>query len=196
MLRNIIKQINIKEENKMSILPVLDSPNDLLMKLCRESMRTYTAKSIEEVSDHFFNFCITAHAHRDWIIKYSDLDKKSVHCYFNQYETLRMCRDIANASKHFGLDRQKPSSVLSVQEKELSFRPMTTGEVDPKRLIIKPSLIIISENGTKVPLKFFMEECIESILKVLKNFSIEHKENIFHTKSLDIKVGRFTVTFI
>ncbi|PIL42053.1 hypothetical protein CR105_26380 [Massilia eurypsychrophila] len=53
--------------------------------------------------DHFFNFCITAHSLRDWIINLQMVERQSVHDRCNQVSELAACRDIANASKHFDL---------------------------------------------------------------------------------------------
>ncbi|GAB6264493.1 hypothetical protein [Photobacterium sp. R1] len=180
----------------MSVIPSLQSPNDLLLKLCRESINVYTSKKDEEVLDRFFNFCITSHSLRDWVIKSSELDQNTIHSYCNTFDSLKMCRDIANANKHFGLDPGKVSSVSAIDEKELSYRPMAPGEIDPKTTIKKPSLEVLDQNGNKINLKDFMNISIEAWVDVFDHFSITREEKIFYTRSLEITVGDYVITFI
>jgi hypothetical protein len=54
--------------------------------------------------DHFFNFCVTAHSIRDWVIHTVNVDKNILHQRCNQVKELAACRDIANANKHFSLE--------------------------------------------------------------------------------------------
>lgn len=180
----------------MSLIPSLQKPNDLLLKLCRESINVYTSKKDQEALDRFFNFCITGHSLRDWVIKSSGLDENTVHDYCNKFDSLKMCRDIANANKHFGLDSNKISSVSAIENKELSYRPMTPGEIDPKTIIKKPNLEILYQNGNKINLKIFMNNTIEAWINVFDNFSIPREQKLFYTRSLEVAVGDFVLTFI
>ena len=180
----------------MSIFPSLKNPNDLLLKLCRESINVYTSQKDEEVLDRFFNFCITAHSLRDWVIKSSGIDKKTVHDYCNTFDSMKMCRDIANANKHFGLDSGKISSVSAINEKELSYRTMALGEIDTKTIVKKPSLEVLDQNGNKINLKDFMNNAIEAWVDVFDHFSITRDQKLFYTRSLEIEVGDFVITLI
>lgn len=180
----------------MSVIPSLNSPNDLLLKLCRESINVYTSKKDEEVLDRFFNFCITAHSLRDWIIKSGTLKPKSVHDYCNNFDSLKMCRDIANANKHFGLDQGKVSSVSAIDEKELSYRPAVSGEIDSNSIVKKPSLEVLDQNGNKINLKDFMNLTIETWIDVFDRFSISRDQEFFYTRSLEIEVGDYVITLI
>lgn len=180
----------------MSLIPSLQNPNDLLLKLCRESINVYTSKKDQEVLDRFFNFCITAHSLRDWVIKSGDLDENAVHNYCNKFDSLRMCRDIANANKHFGLHPEKISSVSAIDKKELSYHPMAPGEIDPKTIIKKPSLEVLDQNGNKINLKSFMDNSIEAWVNVFDHFSITREQKLFYTRSLEVAVGDFILTLI
>lgn len=104
-------------------------PPDLLNKLEREASRLLHAAASSDtpaMCDHFFNFCITAHSLRDWIINSQIADKQLVHNRCNQVSELAACRDIANSSKHFALKIEHntiakgavvmPSKVLDVFE--------------------------------------------------------------------------------
>lgn len=180
----------------MSIIPSLQNPNDLLLKLCRESINVYTSKKDAEVLDCFFNFCITAHSLRDWVIKSSGFDQKKIHDYCNTFDSLKMCRDIANANKHFGLDLGKVSSVSAIDEKELSYRPMALGEISTKTIIKKPSLEILDQNGNRINIKDFMSASIEAWADVFDHFSITREQKLFYTRSLEVTVGDYVITLI
>lgn len=81
-------------------------PADLLSKLEREARRVAQSAARTDkpaMCDHFFNFCITAHSLRDWVIHSQIVENQLVHDRCNQFGVLAACRDIANASKHFVL---------------------------------------------------------------------------------------------
>lgn len=98
-----------------------NSSEALFEKLRRDRKRLRKAIQNEnetELCDNFFDFCVTAHALRDWVIKENscELSENAVHDTCNSYEVLQMCRDIANANKHFGLnkDKEKTKKTYSV----------------------------------------------------------------------------------
>ena len=88
-------------------------PGDLLKKLEREAARLFDAASNskkESMCDHFFNFCVTAHSIRDWVINSEGLKNKDLenfHTRCNKVQELAACRDIANANKHFSLTENR-----------------------------------------------------------------------------------------
>lgn len=90
-------------------------PGDLLKKLEREAARLFDATSSsqkESMCDHFFNFCVTAHSIRDWVINSEGLKNKDLqnfHERCNKFQELAACRDIANANKHFALEENRNS---------------------------------------------------------------------------------------
>ncbi|WP_340481278.1 hypothetical protein [Vibrio anguillarum] len=171
----------------MSIMPNLRNPNDLLLKLCRESINVYTSKKDEEVLDRFSNFCVTAHSLRDWVIKSGDLDKDTLHSYCNTFESLKMCRDIANANKHFGLDQKKVSSVSKIDVNELAFC-----SVLPK----KSGLEVLDKNGDKFSLKDFMNSTIEAWIDVFDHFVIPREQRFTYTRSLGVTIGDYVLSYI
>lgn len=108
----------------MSAIKMFDHPRELLYKLYREGRRVNLSNNETDILDSVFNFCITGHSLRDWIIKYLQLtesQKNKFHNDCNQNNYLKYCRDIANSSKHFGLDFSKQSSVSLVSTKEVEF---------------------------------------------------------------------------
>lgn len=83
----------------------------MLKKLEREAARLFdaaTSSQKESMCDHFFNFCVTAHSIRDWVIKSEGLtNKQNFHDRCNEFQELAACRDIANANKHFELEERR-----------------------------------------------------------------------------------------
>lgn len=177
----------------MSILPSFEKSNDLLLKLCRESLSVCTSENEQEISDHFFNFCITSQSLRDWCGKEIGVGMKDIHDKCNTFEQLKMCRDIANSCKHFGLDKGKSSTVKDVNEDQTKFTPL--GNKDTERVVVKPSLVIISENGNKVELKDFMSETIEAWISVFYHFSIPRDDKFYYIRSLETQVGDYVISY-
>lgn len=157
----------------MSAVSTYKEPKDLLFKLLREGRRTWLAKNIEDKSDHFFNYCITAHSLRDWCIKHLQLSGNDVdlfHKEMNSINCLAECRDIANSSKHFKLKDSLVSSAFPTQSEFASI----TGEehqIDyeiTKRLDID----IVLSNGNTMDLFWFLHQTSSSWIDVLKRKNI------------------------
>ncbi|CAI3954213.1 hypothetical protein [Alteromonas macleodii] len=110
----------------MSQIKCFTKAGDILAKVVREGRRINFASNDLELSDSIFNFSVTAHSMRDWCIKELGWDtnsqqKQSFHDTCNAYEYLKYARDIANGSKHFGLDNNKTSTVDRVENNSGSF---------------------------------------------------------------------------
>ena len=98
----------------------LKSARDLLAKLERDA-----AQLREEVSsDRFFNFVVTAYSLADWIERDPSVPaaaKASLQTFRGKVE-IQTCRDLANASKHFELDKKKsPSPTVAKADSEEGF---------------------------------------------------------------------------
>jgi hypothetical protein len=91
----------------MTLTPNLTSLKALFRKLERESYRAYHASSRVHKADHFFNFCVTAHSLRDYLLedlgKFTNDDKKPFHQDWDAKPLLVAVGEIANMSKHFRL---------------------------------------------------------------------------------------------
>jgi hypothetical protein len=98
----------------------LKSARDLLAKLERDA-----ALLREEVSsDRFFNFVVTAYSLADWIEKDPSVpaSARSSLQQFRGTSEIQTCRDLANASKHFELDKKmSPSPTVATAESEEGF---------------------------------------------------------------------------
>jgi hypothetical protein len=99
----------------MGLTAGLNSAKDLLMKLERD------AKLLDEevTSDRFFNFVVTGYSLIDWVKNdpVVPANAKTTAESLRRDTWLKICGDIATASKHFTLTRRKPvtASVESQQ---------------------------------------------------------------------------------
>jgi hypothetical protein len=85
----------------------LDTAFDLFAKVTRDR----TAVEREVTPDAVFNFVVTAHALCDWVQKDPTIlptAKNSAATLARTNEWLLACRDLANGSKHFTIDRYEP----------------------------------------------------------------------------------------
>ncbi|MCL7942922.1 hypothetical protein [Marinobacter sp. ATCH36] len=98
----------------------LKTASDLLAKLDRD------AKLLQEgvSSDRFFNFVVTAYSLADWVQNdpvvpqpaKADLQR------FRGTTAIKICRDLANASKHFLLDpTRNPNPAVSAADSDQGF---------------------------------------------------------------------------
>src|SRR6266487_1410203 len=95
----------------MSLTYGMKTPRDMLAKLQRER-----ARLDNEVSgDNLFNFVVTAYHIIDWIKNDPSVPAPAktevVSMYGNTH--VAVCRDLANASKHFALDKNYKGQVAA-----------------------------------------------------------------------------------
>ena len=92
----------------MSLTPGLTSALDLFHKLQRDVERL----NKEVTSDDFFNFVITGYSLIDWVkhdatLPASARSSEEIQRLYNE-PWLKVCGDLATASKHYTLTRRKP----------------------------------------------------------------------------------------
>lgn len=91
----------------MPLTPTLGSVDALYRKLERELYRTYHHRNRIHKADHFFNFCVTAHSMRDYLLERLGMSHPSARQPLEQLwsrESLLVAvADIANSTKHFVL---------------------------------------------------------------------------------------------
>ena len=97
-----------RRDEAMNLLgAIYSSPTELLGKAQRDGAALVSALSTQEESDvraALFNFAVTTYHVWDWIKAFRpDLDAPTTNA-LDLYESLRACRDLANASKHITLD--------------------------------------------------------------------------------------------
>jgi hypothetical protein len=98
----------------------LKTASDLFAKLDRD------AKLLREgvSSDRFFNFVVTAYSLVDWVQNDPAVPQpaKSDLQRFRSTRVIKICRDLANASKHFRLDPQRnPNPTVSDTKSDQGF---------------------------------------------------------------------------
>jgi hypothetical protein len=81
----------------------LKTPRDLLDKLKRDGCLL----DDEVTSDRFFNFVITGYSLIDWVKHEPTVARSDVDAMYHA-RWIRICGDIANASKHFTLTTRRP----------------------------------------------------------------------------------------
>ena len=146
----------------------LVSPSALYRKLERESYRAFHAESPVHKSDHFFNFCVTAHSMRDFCLehlgKIQNSDQQSFHELWNKEPVLVAATEIANSSKHFVLRSRPARNVKTTATKAV--RPGTAKYISVYRscdgeLHFKPTIRaevrVELSDGTVLALYFFTD---------------------------------------
>jgi hypothetical protein len=98
----------------------LRTARDLLAKLTRDAELLR-----EEVSsDRFFDFVVTAYSLADWV-KHDPAVSASAKADLQGIRgtpSIKICRDLANASKHFHLDPQKnPNATVAAADSDRGF---------------------------------------------------------------------------
>ena len=95
----------------MSLSGQLRTPRDLVEKLEREHVLLTHSVS----SDGLFNFAVTSYCLFDWITAEQSIPTsvKRELSTFRKNKELLICRDIANASKHFTLNADSRAKALT-----------------------------------------------------------------------------------
>lgn len=172
----------------MSLRYFYISPADLLNKLEREFNRTFHAAADfrkEEMCDHFFNFCVTAHALRDWVKKHPNFPAElDVHEKCNKFPELAACRDIANSNKHFNFEptRVAKGAVIS-RSNVVDVYEDKNGDLqvaDPRESI---EISIVIEGEPIQESHQFMKRVIDTWSGLLKEFNIPF-ESIYERKTI------------
>lgn len=164
----------------MPIFDAYKAPKDLLAKAVREGRRAYLkSESPQQVSDHFFNFCVTAHAIRDWCIQHLSFDEKSIeasnfHNRCCKSKNLKNCRDIANSSKHMVLRPGTVSTVASVCETQTATVAVdTSGQKISGSEMYLPSLEVQLPDGTFVSMFMLLVGAINDWQAIFNEYGIE-----------------------
>ena len=163
----------------MKLLFKFQSPKELLHKIERDKKRVFNAlqnKKTTEICDSFFDFVLTAHSLRDWLRKYKKVTKKEINDICDNYSELEVCRDIANANKHFGLnqDSEKIKKTFSVFVGSSPMFEIYENDLG-KLLRVKkdyPDILIINENGSIMGLWEFMENVTKSWNQIFKGYAV------------------------
>lgn len=167
----------------MALTPRLDSLEAMFRKLEREFVRAFHHANLTHKADHFYNFCITAHSVRDYLLerlgKIKKADTKPFNDAWSKIPVLVAVADVANTAKHFQL-RNKDGSPRSSHTKHVRHGKTTMAEVyinDRGELIVKkktgaPTYVIEVEGGGEFELYAFMDEVVSHWKQQLKSHGI------------------------
>lgn len=151
----------------MSLAPTLSSVEALYRKLERELYRAYHHSDLIHKTDHFFNFCVTAHSMRDYFLEHlGKIQKSDRQPFEDQWATeplLVAAADIANSTKHFVLRCQRTRLPRTPATKRVSLRKSNFVDLymnDRGELkavpITAPDVSITVSDGRKFHLYAFM----------------------------------------
>jgi hypothetical protein len=151
------------------MIPTYNKPTDIFEKLLREARRTRCANDHTEASDHFYNYCVTCVSLRDWVIKYLCMNSQQKSFYQKRWrknDYFGICADIANSSKHFGLDYERTSSVTSVTTYTAKLLGLSPNGIVPGYASERPHFKIVIDGKMEIHL-------IEILFMSCKNWEQE-----------------------
>jgi hypothetical protein len=151
----------------MSLTPTIRSVSAMYGKMIREGYRTYHSNTILHKSDHFFNFCITAHSMREYYLEHLQiLDKESRKPFYDEWEKhpfLVATADIANSTKHFKLrEKSSMAKIPATKDVQLKLRPFVDILQDDsgnlfKIIVERKDISIFTSDGKTYALYQFTE---------------------------------------
>ena len=179
----------------MTLTLSLSSPSALYRKLERESYRAFHSESPVHKSDHFFNFCVTAHSMRDFCLEYMghihDQHKNPFHDLWNKEPVLIAVAEVANSSKHFALRSRKTKiarmpttravrlgtakymSVYSNSHGEIHLEPTVRTEV---RVVLSDGTVLLLYSFTESVLRYWRHFLTSIGIKVRRVSLKHHRE--------------------
>jgi hypothetical protein len=177
----------------MSFIQNISEPKDMLLKLIREGNRITFEEEPENLTDHFFNFSVTAHSIRDWCIKYQGQQaiKKKLNQQWDKQAFLAIAKDVANSVKHFGIDQYQPQLKESEVQKA-NIVEFCVGENISEKLQkavkdkdfrksegkAKPSYLVRFEDGTEVTLNDYVFKTVTFWVNYFDQNSIPREQSV------------------
>ena len=177
--------------------PVLASVNALWYKAEREAYRSFHAKSKDHKADHFFNFCISAHALRDFFLEQKAIPpgpaRRPFHQVWDADPLLVAVKEIANLSKHFQLRVKGSGAPRRAQTRRVVHRlgkewQVFITEAGAITTIAKPSreIVITLSDGSRYDLWEFSIDVLDTWRVFLRGHGIRvHRQpgHKFHDRA-------------
>lgn len=158
-------------------IAIFENSGKLLEKVVREAQKAHFANTETDLQDAFFNFCITAHSVRDWCIKELNLsgkEKDAFYTFYNEYKYLEYVRDVANGSKHCGLDVGKVSTVKDITTDKTAFAYIGMQGNIEKESESEPSIKLILPDGESVLMFTFLNQVIRSLRSIMDSYGLPY----------------------
>jgi hypothetical protein len=154
----------------VALTPKLDTIEALYRKLERECYRTMHASNAVHQADHFYNFCITAHAMRDYLLERLGCQTppdQLRHTWETNPELVAVA-DIANSVKHFTLRHPRtraPRQALTREVKParhtmVDFYLSVDGTLESRKRRGVPTLTITPFHGHPMQVYTFMKRVL------------------------------------
>lgn len=168
----------------MSLSPTLTTVADLYRKLERESRRTYGSTDPIAKADHFFNFCVTASAMRDYALEHlGKIHREDQQPFFDEWNaipSLVASHEIANTSKHFALRDRRKKSVKPAKTRDVLYHSATFIEVyednDGRNYWAEaehPTISVVLSDGTTMQLHDFTRAVLEYWRTFLQRYAVQ-----------------------
>ena len=156
----------------MTLSPRLHSVEALYRKLERESVRAFHHTNLTHKSDHFYNFCITAHSLRDHLMerlgRISNSEGQPFVDAWQQDPNLVAVADIANTAKHFVLRTRsgqprtaKTKRVGAATTSLYDFLLARDGSITVKKRTGVPTIAVTLEGGQRLEMYQFMHAVLQ-----------------------------------
>lgn len=189
--------MNRVDPEQQSLAPTLLTIENLFWKVERESYRTWHARNAYHKADHLYNFCISAHALRDYYFKMG-LDspppedaKRRQHEEWNHVPVLVAVRDIANSAKHWKLRR--PADTIGVQPgSDVSVDVYMSEDETMLDQVSIPAWVIEITPDTKYDTWSFLSEVMEYWRKFLDSKGVviqEQPRSVYHGEDESASLG-------
>lgn len=135
-------------------------------------MRAFHHANLTHKSDHFYNFCITAHSLRDHFLerlgKVSPVDRQPFVNAWQQDLNIVAIADIANTAKHFVLRSHsgqpraaKTQKVGAATTRLFDFLLTASGSIKVQKRTGVRTFVVILEDGRRLEMYSFMHAVLE-----------------------------------
>jgi hypothetical protein len=121
-------------------------------RICELDRGERHGTSHEMDADEFLVFFIFCYHLKDWVIKETNIPKREIENFINRTQSLNICADIANGTKHFGLTRDPRSG------EDFRLRAYATVNGDK----VGVGLLITLEDETQIKAIDLAKDCIKN----------------------------------
>jgi hypothetical protein len=175
----------------VSLTPRLDSVEALLDKALREQYRALHEADAGHKADHLYNFCITAHSLRDFLLerlgKVMPVDQQPFNDRWSKEPVLRAIGDNANSAKHLQLrDRTtrlpkmpKTKAVRAGRTTHVNVFVSDAGEVKLVKDRRVRTYYVTIDGGRELELSAFIDEAIKYWRSELKSHGMKLRRQSF-----------------